>query len=52
VDTFGGSRSRGQPVGGVGVTIGGGAGVAGYGGVSRTGVTLFGKSQVCTCKAK
>jgi hypothetical protein len=52
VDTFGGSGSRGQHVGGVGVTIGGGAGVAGYGGVSRTGVTLIGKSQDCTCKAK
>ncbi|WP_411885855.1 Ig-like domain repeat protein [Polaromonas sp. YR568] len=52
VDTFGGSGSRGQPVGGLGVTIGGGAGVAGYGGVSRTGVTLFGKSQDCTCRAR
>ncbi|MDZ7864373.1 RHS repeat-associated core domain-containing protein [Acidovorax sp.] len=52
VDTFGGSGSRGQPVGGVGVTVGGGAGVSGYGGVSRTGVTLFGDSQDCTCRAK
>ena len=50
IDTFGGRGSRGQPVGGIGLTIGGGAGVAGYIGQSTTGVTLVGKSQACQCR--
>lgn len=52
LDTFGGRGSRNQPVGGVGLTIGGGAGVAGYAGASRTGVNLFGGAQSCGCQGK
>ncbi len=52
VDTFGGSGTRGQPVGGVGVTIGGGAGVSGYVGKSYTGVQVFGGNDGCTCSIK
>jgi RHS repeat-associated protein len=50
VDTFGGSGTRGQAVGGVGVTLGGGAGVAGFAGKSYTSVTKFGSNKTCTCK--
>ena len=50
VDSFGGRGTLNQPVGGIGVTIGGGAGVAGYVGASRTGVTLRGNSQSCKCQ--
>lgn len=49
VDTFGGRGTRNQPVGGVDITIGGGAGVAGYAGKSYTEVSKFGKSKDCTC---
>lgn len=50
VNTFGGSGTRGQAVGGIGITIGGGAGVAGYGSKSYTGVKRFGSSEQCTYK--
>lgn len=50
VDTFGGSGTQGQAVGGVGITLGGGVGVAGYGGKFYTGVKRFGSSEQCTCK--
>ncbi|MFZ5884571.1 MAG: RHS repeat-associated core domain-containing protein, partial [Chloroflexota bacterium] len=49
VDTFGGRGTRNQPVGGVGITLGGGVGVQGYGTRNYTGVERFGGGD-CKCK--
>jgi RHS repeat-associated protein len=49
VDTFGGSGTRNQPVGGLGITLGGGLGLQGYTSKNYTRITRFGGSE-CTCK--
>lgn len=49
IDTFGGRGANGQRVGGVGVTLGGGFGVQGYGAQGYTSVSVFGNGG---CKSK